>query len=142
MDDIVRRKIRGRQVCVQGPIGRYSSNWGEAKKGHPVGYKHRSIGRVPKSHRSSRVLQDQIEETMKRQIAAEPAGPQRDFLIRDYEMWVANGKPTAIDQRMPEKQMEMQKTWQKGKPLSSELEDMDREAAEMRARRLLNLERL
>jgi hypothetical protein len=141
MDSIIRQKIRGRQVCTQANIGRYSGNWCEAKKGHPVGYKHREINRVPKSHKSSSIMQDYLEDGMKRAIAAEPAGPHRDFLERDLDLWQQNGKPTAQSQNMPAKEMELHRTWSNGTPFCADLTDLDVQAQNERARRLLNLEK-
>ena len=142
MDEIVRRRIRGRQLCV--PYGRSGvarANWAEMYKKHPVGYKHSSLARIPKSHFSSRAMQDFIQDMMVRQIARTPAGPQRDFLIRDYEIWLQNGRPTANAQDpKASKPMELRKTWQDGKPLSADLTDMDDVVARERAKRLLALE--
>jgi hypothetical protein len=87
------------------------------------------------------MLQDQIQETMLRQIRSTPAGPQRDFLVRDYELWLQNGRPTAnAQQPQNRKIMELRRTWQDGKPLSADLSEMDKAIAEERARRLLALE--
>lgn len=137
----MRRRIRGRQLVV--PFGRNGvarANWAEAYRGHPVGYRHRTIANIPKSHFSSRMLQDQIQETMLRQIRNCPAGPQRDFLVRDYELWLQNGRPTANAQRQQRNEMELRRTWQDGKPLSADLSEMDKAIAEERARRLLALQ--
>ena len=127
------------------PYGRHGvakANWAEAYKGHPVGYHHSSLARIPKSHQSSRAMQDFVQETMIRQIANTPAGPQRDFLIRDYELWLQNGRPTANPQETKHaKELELRKTWQDGTPLSADFTDMDRAVAEERTRRLLALER-
>ncbi len=142
MDEIVRRKLRGRSLSI--PFGRRGvaqANWAELYKKHPVGYKHSSLARIPKSHYSSRAQQDFIQDMMVRQIANTPAGPQRDFLIRDYELWLQNGRPTANPQDPKHaKALELRRTWQEGSPISADFTEMDRAIAEARTRRLLALE--
>ena len=86
-------------------------------------------------------MQDFLEEGMKREIAHTPAGPHRDFLERDLHLWQNNGRPTAQQQNMPDKEFELHKTWSKGKPFCADLTDLDVQAQNERARRLLALEK-
>jgi len=81
-----------------------------------------SLARIPKTDWTSRLLQDQIDESMRRQIAHEPPGPRRAFLLRDYELWLANGKPTyyspgkSAHGREGRKEASAVRTWARGKP--------------------------
>ena len=60
----------------------------------PKGYRHTSLQKVPYAHQSYKPLQDETELNYKRLIADTPPGPRRDYYIRDYEWWLANGRPT------------------------------------------------
>ena len=147
LPDFVRRRLAGRHVVApfRGGFVR-GLNQAEAMKGHPIGYKHDELARIPKSHVSSRSRQDDIEEIMKAQIRNEPAGPRRDWLIKDLEMWQANGRPVAgsFKKYNPrnkttslDRQAEPVKTWQNGKPLSADFTDGDALDNARKIRRML-----
>ncbi|MBU1449118.1 hypothetical protein KKF45_04730 [Patescibacteria group bacterium] len=141
MNDIIRQKIKGRSLVEQ--FGRWTvrDNWVEHRRQKPVGYTHTSLARIPKSHTSSRLMQDFIEEMLRRKIRMTPPGQRRDFYIRDYEIWVANGRPTYghfQNSKRRDKLAEPIKTWQKGKPLYVDFTELHNEMErKMKIRRIL-----
>jgi len=127
-----RSRIVGRRVAPTGPSWpSFRSYRGPHQQGKarwlgdkliPPGFRHTSLARIPKTDWTSRLLQDQIDESMRRQIAHEPPGPRRAFLLRDYELWLANGKPTyyspgkSAHGREGRKEASAVRTWARGKP--------------------------
>jgi len=148
MEEIWRRRIRGRNICAPFQGGRvFALHRVEAVRGFPIGYRHHSFATIPRQHISSKVMQDIIEENMRRQIAREPAGPKRDFLIRDLELWIANGRPTAgnfiaYDKKRKrlnrDKEAEPVKTW-RNKPLCADFESLSKREAAERIKKMLRL---
>lgn len=59
--------------------------------GHRLTKRHQKI---PLGHMSYKPMQDELERIKMRNIANALRGPDRDYLIREYEEWVANGRPT------------------------------------------------
>ncbi len=145
MDEIVRRRIVARKLCewLPGGLSR-RGEWAVLARGKPPGYKHTQLAQIPRSHYSSKVMQDILEEIMLKKIRREPPGPRRDFLVRDYELWLANGRPTGVAQgpfgRAPPKSIEPIRTWQKGKPIHDDFYDLGYEEREKATRKLLKIQ--
>ena len=144
VDPILKRRAVARNLNIPFKGRRIGGLWAEASMGHPAGYKHRSLCNIPKSHLSSRIMQDQIDEICRRQIRHCPPGPRRDFLIKDYELWVANGRPIHSSMKghddkgrvVLDKAAEPVRTWQSGRPISTDFDDV---LGRERAKRLAKL---
>ena len=103
VDPRLRKRIRGRKV--DGRI--HWNSWKDMNHpGHqfkmrtrqdkmiPQGYRHDNLQTIPKDHHSYKPMQDLMEEGMLKDIRKEAPGPRKDFLIKDYELWVQNGRST------------------------------------------------
>lgn len=82
----------------------------------PKGYQDTSLQLIPMDHMSSRWDQDYFDELRRAEIRRTPPGPRRDYLVRSYELWIQNGRPTYGGRNMPKHDRVL--TWQKGTPLS------------------------
>lgn len=101
MDSIVRRKVRGRQVARSplswpglGPMFAATKRKSVADSPIAPGYKHVGIVKIPIRHQSYKPLQDRVDRQMQEEIRRTPPGRRKDFLIRSYNYWVQNGRPT------------------------------------------------
>lgn len=59
--------------------------------GYKLSEKHQ---KVPLDHMSYKPMQDFIERKMIEEIRNTEPGKRRDYLMKKYESWVANGRPT------------------------------------------------
>jgi hypothetical protein len=132
---LIRRRLRGRRLVTPVGDGFAFGPWAVAKRGAPAGFRHTSLAAIQEKHVSSRLLQDRIEEDYRVKIRQASAGARRDFMIRDYELWKANGRPTYGNIR--HKAGEPRRTYQDGKPICDDFAGMLADERHKRIQKLI-----
>lgn len=148
VSDIIRKKVTGREVAPSPyPKGIQHSGFDRDKmksktdKRIPVGYKHKELAKIPEKHYNLKQAQDMMEDAIVKEIRSLPPGPRRDFVERDYDLWIANGRPTYGEfdpARYPINKNEVRRAWQEGRPVFMDVKD---DGDDKRLRRLLKVDR-
>lgn len=64
----------------------------------PPGRKFSHLQKIPLEHKSSKAMQDEVERVMLRNLREARGGPNYDYLLKKFEWWLANGRPTMSPQ--------------------------------------------
>jgi hypothetical protein len=149
VSDIIKKKLVGREVAPSPyPKGIQHDGFDKAKmksktdKRIPKGFRHKELAKIPIKHYNLKAAQDMFEDAIVKEIRSLPPGPRRDFVERDYDLWIANGRPTYGEfdpaQYKAINKNEVRRAWQEGKPVFMDVKD---DVDDKRLRRLLKVDK-